>query len=58
MFVLKSKLHYVFTIHLIVSHSAPTDMALDIAEKSNITMVGFARGNRMSIYCGSHRLII
>ena len=43
-------------IPIIVSHSAPTDMALDIAKKSNITMVGFARGNRMSIYCGSDRI--
>jgi FdhD protein len=45
-------------IPIIVSHSAPTDMALDIAKKSNITMVGFVRGNRMSIYCGSDRIII
>jgi FdhD protein len=45
-------------IPIIVSHSAPTDMALDLARKSNITMVGFARGNRMSIYCGSDRIIV
>jgi FdhD protein len=43
---------------IIVSYSAPTDMTLDIAKKSNITMVGFARGNRMSIYCGRDRIII
>jgi FdhD protein len=44
-------------IPIIVSHSAPTDMALNIAKKANITMIGFARGNRMSIYCGSDRII-
>jgi FdhD protein len=44
-------------IPIIVSHSAPTDMALNIARKSNITMIGFARGNRMSIYYGSDRII-
>jgi len=44
-------------IPIIVSHSAPTDMALNIAKKTNITMIGFARGSRMSIYCGSDRII-
>lgn len=45
-------------IPMIISHSAPTDMALNISNKSNITIVGFARGNRMNIYCGSDRIII
>ncbi|MDF2593358.1 MAG: fdhD, partial [Clostridia bacterium] len=44
-------------VPIIVSHSAPTDMALNIAKKANITMIGFARGRRMSIYCGSDRII-
>lgn len=44
-------------IPIIVSHSAPTDMALDIAKSCNMTMIGFARGNRMNIYCGEHRII-
>ncbi|KOA20683.1 protein FdhD [Clostridium homopropionicum DSM 5847] len=44
-------------IPIIVSHSAPTDMALDIAKSCNITMIGFARGNRMNIYCGEHRIL-
>jgi FdhD protein len=42
----------------IVSHSAQTDRTLDIVKKSNITMVGFARGNRMSIYCRIDRIVI
>lgn len=45
-------------IPVIASHSAPTDMALDIAKTANITMLGFVRGNRMSIYCGEDRIII
>lgn len=45
-------------IPIIVSHSAPTEMALNIAKTANITMVGFARGSRMSIYCGEDRIII
>jgi FdhD protein len=43
-------------IPIIVSHSAPTDLALSIAESANLTVIGFARGNRMSIYCGSDRI--
>jgi FdhD protein len=39
-------------ISIIVSHSAPTDLSLDIAEASNMTVIGFARGSRMNIYCG------
>jgi FdhD protein len=45
-------------IPLIVSHSAPTAMALNIAKSANITMIGFTRGNRMSIYCGEERIDI
>jgi FdhD protein len=45
-------------IPIIASHSAPTDMALNIAKTANITMLGFVRGNRMSIYCGNDRIII
>lgn len=44
-------------IPIIVSHSAPTDLAVSIAKASNITMIGFARGNRMNIYGGEERLI-
>lgn len=43
-------------IPIIVSHSAPTDLALNIAKSANLTVIGFARGNRMSIYCGSYRI--
>jgi FdhD protein len=39
-------------ISIIVSHSAPTDLTLDIAGASNMTVIGFARGSRMNIYCG------
>ncbi len=44
-------------IPIIISHSAPTDLALSIAKASNMTMIGFARGNRMNIYCGEGRIV-
>ena len=43
-------------IPIIVSHSAPTSLALSIAKAANITLIGFARGSRMNIYCSQHRI--
>jgi FdhD protein len=43
-------------IPILVSHSAPTDLALDMAKASNLTVIGFARGNRMTVYCGENHL--
>jgi FdhD protein len=43
-------------IQMIVSRSAPTDFALEIAEAANITVAGFARGDSMNIYCGEQRI--
>ncbi|MBZ9686166.1 formate dehydrogenase accessory sulfurtransferase FdhD [Clostridium estertheticum] len=43
-------------IPIIVSHSAPTSLALSIAKAANITIIGFARGSRMNIYCKKYRI--
>ena len=37
-------------ISYIVSRSAPTNLAIDIAKDLNIGLVGFVRGNKMNIY--------
>lgn len=37
-------------IPVIVSRSAPTDLTLDLAADYNLTVIGFARKNRMNIY--------
>jgi FdhD protein len=44
-------------IPIIVSHSAPSDLALRIAKAANITLIGFARGSRMNVYSGAHRIL-
>lgn len=44
-------------IPILISRSAPTHLALELAEKLEITVIGFARGNRMNIYTGGHRVI-
>jgi FdhD protein len=42
---------------MIVSPSAPTDLAVRIARQMNITLVGFARGRRMNIYAAPQRIL-
>lgn len=41
---------------VIISHSAPTNLAVNIATKLNLTLVGFVRGRRMNIYSGNERI--
>lgn len=40
-----------------VSRSAPTTAAIKLAKEHNMTLIGFARGSRMNIYSGDHRVI-
>ncbi len=43
---------------IVVSRSAPTDLAVREAEKLGITLVGFLRGMRCNIYAGKTRIIL
>ena len=43
-------------ISIVVSRSAPMDLALRIGEEMNTTIVGFARGQRMNVYTGEERI--
>ena len=43
-------------IPLLAAVSAPTTMALDLAQELNLTLVGFAREDRINIYTHPHRL--
>lgn len=43
---------------IIISRSAPTNAAINLAEEYNITLCGFARENRINIYTGKERIII
>jgi len=44
-------------IPILISTSAPTNMAVQIACEMNMTLIGFTRGNRFNIYSGVHRVI-
>jgi len=44
-------------IPILASRSAPTDLAIEIAEISGMTLAGFVRGNRLNIYANPQRII-
>ncbi|MDW7674596.1 MAG: formate dehydrogenase accessory sulfurtransferase FdhD [Bacillota bacterium] len=45
-------------IPIIISRSAPTALAVKLAEKLGVTIVGFARANRCNVYTFSERILI
>ncbi len=44
-------------IQVLVSKSAPTDMAIEFAQRLGLTLVGFTRGRRFNIYTHSYRVV-
>jgi FdhD protein len=45
-------------VPVLVSRSAPTDLALQLADDLGITVIGFARGGRCSVYTHPERIIM
>ncbi len=45
------------SIPIVISKSAPTNQAIKLAIDMRITLVGFARGNRMNIYNAEERVV-
>lgn len=43
---------------LVVSRSAPTMLAVELAEKYGVVLVGFARGERLSVYSHAEKIIM
>lgn len=44
------------SIPILISRSAPTDLAINLAYRLGITIVGFARGKRMNVYTHQERI--
>jgi FdhD protein len=44
-------------IGILLSKSAPTDLALNLANELGITAIGFARENKMNVYTHPHRIV-
>jgi len=43
-------------IQLLIAVSAPTTLAVKLAEETGVTLVAFARGERYTVYSGHHRI--
>jgi len=43
-------------VSVVVSRSAVTNLAIDLAERMGMTLVGFARGRRMTVYTHARRI--
>ena len=44
-------------VSIVISKSAPTDLAVQLARDIGITLVGFARGTRMNVYSKASRIV-
>lgn len=44
-------------VPVLAAVSAPSSLAVDVADEQGMTLVGFLRGSSMNVYTGTHRLI-
>jgi len=44
-------------IPIVISKSTPTDLAVDLAARLGVTLIGFVRGKKMNVYTESWRVI-
>ncbi|MDU8924479.1 formate dehydrogenase accessory sulfurtransferase FdhD [Pasteurellaceae bacterium LIM206] len=45
-------------VEMLAAISAATELAVQMAEESGLTLIGFARLGRATVYCGKERLVI
>jgi len=42
---------------IVISRSSPTDRSVSLARELGITLIGYVRGNRLSVYSHEERLL-
>ena len=42
---------------IVISRGAPTSLAIRLADRWNVALVGFARGKRMNVYTAKERIL-
>ncbi|MBI5188076.1 MAG: formate dehydrogenase accessory sulfurtransferase FdhD, partial [Nitrospirae bacterium] len=45
-------------IPMVASRTAPTSLAIEIAEACGITLAGFVRGDRLNVYTNRQRILL
>ena len=45
-------------VPILISRSAPTSLALDLAERIGLTLIGYVRGENMTVYTGKQRVLL
>jgi FdhD protein len=45
-------------VPILISRSAPTSLALDLAERIGLTLIGYVRGGKMTVYTGKARVLL
>ena len=45
-------------IGLLMGVGAPTSLAIDLAKRFGMSLVGFVKSNSFNIYCGPERILI
>jgi FdhD protein len=46
-----------WSIPMVVSRTAPTTRALEIAQRTGMTVIGFMRGERFNVYTHPERIL-
>jgi FdhD protein len=43
---------------VLISRTSPTDLGIRLADKLNVTLIGFVRGGRMTVYTHNERIVV